>query len=93
MKTIRFIGMISVLLWLGMAHAEKVNINTAAADDIAEALIGVGPAKAQAIVEYRKANGNFKSVNDLEKVKGIGAATLKKNIENIVLSMKARDRK
>ena len=39
----------------------------------------IGPAKAEAIVAYREANGPFSSVEDLVLVKGIGGATLEKN--------------
>lgn len=52
-----------------------VNINTASAEEL-KALPGIGPAKAAAVVEYRKANGSFKSVDDLKKVKGIGDGVL-----------------
>lgn len=62
-----------------------VNVNQADATTIAAALDGVGLAKAQAIVTYRKAHGPFKSVAELTKVKGIGQATLAHNKGSIVL--------
>ncbi|MCW5588634.1 MAG: helix-hairpin-helix domain-containing protein [Legionellales bacterium] len=52
------------------ADLEKVNINTSDAEQI-QKIKGLGPKKALAIVEYRKANGNFKSLEDLAKVHGI----------------------
>jgi competence protein ComEA len=58
------------------AHA-ALNINTATKDELI-ALEGIGPAKAQAILDYRKQNGPFKSVDDLKNVKGIGAKRLDK---------------
>lgn len=54
-----------------------VDINTADAAAL-EALPGVGPAIAQAIVEWRAANGPFASVDELEDVPGIGPSTLEK---------------
>ena len=54
-----------------------VNINTASSSEL-EALPGIGPAKAKSIVEYRKKNGAFKSVEELKNVKGIGDAVLNK---------------
>ncbi|MCI8497292.1 MAG: ComEA family DNA-binding protein [Clostridiales bacterium] len=55
-----------------------VNINTASAAQLAAALPGIGEVKAQAIVNYRNANGPFRSVDELINVKGIGEATLAK---------------
>ncbi|MDT0201064.1 ComEA family DNA-binding protein [Nocardioides sp. AE5] len=52
-----------------------VNINTAAAAQL-EALPGVGPVTAQAIVSWREANGGFRSVDQLLEVDGIGEKTL-----------------
>lgn len=56
-----------------------ININTANELTLARALVGVGPAKAAAIVAHRELYGDFKSVNDLKAVKGIGPGTLQKN--------------
>lgn len=53
-----------------------VNINTATQAEL-ESLQGIGPAKAKAIIEYREKSGAFASVDDLAKVSGIGAGTLK----------------
>lgn len=64
---------------------DKVNVNSASADALAELLTGVGPKKAEAIVAYREANGPFKVVDDLLNVKGIGQATLDKNRDRISL--------
>lgn len=52
------------------AAAAMVNLNTATADQLT-IIKGLGPKKAQAIVEYRKENGPFKTVDDLKKVSGI----------------------
>ena len=70
MKKVLFALLASVAASVALA---VVNINTATADEL-KALPGIGPTKAQAIVDYRKENGNFKSVEDLKKVKGIGEA-------------------
>ncbi len=77
---IRF-ALLAITLGLSStALAAKVNINTADARALAEAIQGVGPIKAQAIVKYREAHGPFSSVQELEKVPGIGPATLQRNM-------------
>jgi competence protein ComEA len=65
--------------------AAPVNVNSASAEEIAQALNGVGFAKAQAIVDYRKANGPFKSPQDLTAVRGIGTRTVEQNAKDIQL--------
>lgn len=54
-----------------------VSINNAGADEL-QHLPGVGPAMSQRIIEYRTQNGGFKSVDELDEVKGIGPKTLAK---------------
>jgi len=63
-----------------------VDINSASASEIASGLDGVGPAKAEAIVAYRDEFGPFMEAEELVAVRGIGAATLERNRENILLS-------
>ena len=55
----------------------KVNINTATADQIA-VLPGIGPKLAAEVVKYRVNNGNFKVIDDLKKVSGVGDKKLEK---------------
>lgn len=64
----------------------KVNLNTADVATLERELVGVGEVKAQAIVEYRTANGAFASVDDLLEVKGIGAAILEKNRDKLSIN-------
>jgi len=63
----------------------SINLNKAGAKEIAKALKGVGLKKAQAIVEYREKHGDFKAVEELASVKGIGVATIAKNHNRISL--------
>jgi competence protein ComEA len=68
-----------IVLWLAFAASAlaAVDINSASEAEL-QALNGIGPVKARAIVEYRKKNGPFGNVDDLQNVKGIGPATLGK---------------
>ena len=80
---------LSLLLATSAYAADKVNINTADAAATDAVLLNVGPAKAQAIVDYRKANGVFKSAEELAMVKGIGLKTVEKNRDRIELGRTA----
>ena len=74
------------LLMAGSAFAsEKVNINTADAQTIERVLVNIGTSKAEAIVAYRKANGAFKSADELANVKGVGLKTIERNRDRIVV--------
>lgn len=64
---------------------ERVNINAADAATLDRVLVGVGPAKAEAIVAHRRAHGAFRSIDQLVDVQGIGLATLEKNRDRMVL--------
>ncbi|HEY5673702.1 MAG TPA: helix-hairpin-helix domain-containing protein, partial [Malonomonas sp.] len=57
--------------------AEKVDINTATVEQLVE-VKGIGEVLAKRIVEYRQANGDFKSLAELTQVKGFGDKTLEK---------------
>ena len=88
-----------VLLILLSCHAvfatePLVDINRAGAEELAEKLSGIGPAKSQAIVDYRESHGPFKTVDELINVKGIGPRTLEKNRPQLTVSntVNAKDR-
>ena len=62
-----------------------VNINTATSEEMSEALKGVGPMIAGAIIKHREANGPFASAEDIMMVKGVGDVTFQANKEAIVV--------
>jgi competence protein ComEA len=95
MTGIRQIITASLLMLAGavVAVAGPVDVNTADAETISAELQGVGISKAIAIVEYRQANGPFKSVDELTLVKGIGERTVEINRKNILLDSSAKKSK
>ena len=66
--------------------AAPVNINTADAQTLSTSLKGIGQKKAEAIIQYRKKNGNFSSVDELASVSGIGPKILEINKADILLN-------
>lgn len=68
-----------------IAHAAQVDINTADALTLAQSVNGIGPSKAQAIVDYRESNGPFATLDDLVKVQGIGFKTLNRIREFVIV--------
>ena len=66
--------------------AELIDINSADAHALAEAITGIGPSRAQAIVTYRGEHGPFRTVDDLVLVKGIGPSTIDKNRDKLTAS-------
>ena len=76
-----------VLAWFALAGGAfaAVNINTATKAEL-ESLNGIGPVKAQAIIDYRTKNGPFKSLEDVDKVPGVGAGIMAKIKNEVSLS-------
>ncbi|KEZ97139.1 MULTISPECIES: ComEA family DNA-binding protein [Xanthomonas] len=73
-------SLLLALLLSSNAYAlDKVDINTASAEELDKVLMNVGRSKAEAIVEHRQANGPFKSAEELALVKGIGLKTVERN--------------
>ena len=70
--------LLTLACWLVMTGTAlaQLNINTASPEQL-DGLKGIGPTKAQAIVDYRRQHGAFKSIDELQNVPGIGPATLK----------------
>ena len=62
----------------------KVNINTATQNEL-DGLPGIGPALAQRIIDFREENGNFKSIEDIQNVKGIGDSKFEEIKDKIVV--------
>ena len=80
------------LLIAGFVYAGStapININTAGVDELVQ-LTGVGLSYANKIVQYREANGPFKTPEDLMKVTGIGPRTLELNKDRIVVAVPAK---
>jgi competence protein ComEA len=82
-KALAFLAALGVLLagaplWAaGGTLTGVVNINTATLEEL-QLLPGIGEARAEAVIALRKRSGGFKSVDDLEQVKGIGASAMKR---------------
>ena len=89
MKTITTMAALAALVVSSVTSsitmAAPVNINTANASEIAEALNGIGLSKAQAIVDYREAYGLFSRADEIVFVRGIGDSTFENNKSDILV--------
>ena len=83
MHLVFFVFLISALS-VTAAEDQKININTASAEELAQ-LKGVGPGHAAKIVAYREKNGPFKTPEELMQVSGIGQKTFDNNRALIVV--------
>lgn len=63
----------------------RISINTASAEELSQAMNGVGLKKAQAIVNYRAEYGPFKTLEDLTQVPGIGRSLVERNQASLKL--------
>ncbi len=85
MKSTTILAALAAYFLATASLAAPVNINTASASEIAEALHGVGLAKAQAIVDYREAYGEFSAADEIVFVRGIGESTYERNKADILV--------
>jgi len=77
MKKILFACFAALLMTFAGLAAAVVDLNSATVTEL-DAVKGIGPAKAKAIIDYREKNGPFKSVEDLKNVKGFGVKSVEK---------------
>lgn len=66
--------------------AKPINVNSADIKTLSTSLKNIGQKKAARIVKYRTEHGEFKSLTDLMKVKGIGQKTIDKNATDILFT-------
>jgi len=80
---------LTLIMCLALAGtaAAVVNVNTATKEELTT-IKGIGDKRAQEIIDYRKKNGDFKSVDELEKVPGIGPGTMKQIRSQVTVSGK-----
>lgn len=85
-RSSHWVGAVLTALWLVMAlpvsaqdnmEIVPININEASLEVLVE-LPGIGPSKAQSILDDREANGPFTSLEDLKRVSGIGDAIVER---------------
>ncbi len=85
MKNLSFF-LISLFFGLSLnVLAEPVNINAADAQTLAANINGVGDKKAAEIIRYRETYGPFKTIDELENIKGIGPKLIEKNRSNLLI--------
>ncbi|MFW5992011.1 MAG: helix-hairpin-helix domain-containing protein [Halanaerobiaceae bacterium] len=71
-------------VYSGSAESDKVDVNRANSEELQQ-LSGIGPSKAENIINYREENGRFERVDELLDVPGIGEKTLEKIEDSILI--------
>jgi len=86
-----FLSFLPPLQAESMSKQEKINLNSASLAEL-QKLPKIGAKVAQRIIDYRKAHGKFKKIEEIMKVKGIGEKTFKqiKDLITIGPSVKAK---
>jgi len=69
----------------GSKPSGPIDLNTATAEDL-QTLPGIGPSRAQQIIDYRETHGGFKTIADLQDISGIGEATFLKLKDLIIVN-------
>lgn len=86
----KIIAALLISLIFSFSAYAAINLNTASRSQL-ESIKGIGPSKAQAIIDYRKKHGDFRSITALEKVNGIGPETLKNIRKKVTVSGQAKE--
>ena len=87
MRVLRRLLVVCLLLVPVAAISDPlVNINTADSERLVGDLVGIGPQKALAIVQYRQQHGPFRQIEDLALVSGIGAKTVEQNRDRMTVT-------
>ncbi len=80
---------LSISLMLSNSTFAVVDLNTATQSEL-ETVKGIGPAKAQRIIEYRQKNGSFRNLDALASVNGFGKASVARLRNELVAGGAAR---
>ena len=95
-KMVMSVLIVILVGWAGVingdaAEVEKININTASAEELMQ-LKGIGSSHAASIIAFREKNGPFNTPEDLIKVPRIGQKTFEKNKDLIIIKNSKRKR-
>ena len=84
MKILVHVSMLAAACMASAALA-ALDINTAKQSEL-EAIRGLGPVKAKAIIDYRDRNGKFNTIEELDNVRGFGKASVEKLRSELIVA-------